>query len=76
MREPCAVNSWWSDGWRALSGCSSELVLFSLEAIAFDPRAQLPQCGVIHLRQMIGPLLHDQLQVVWIVDGLIYCQDN
>ena len=48
-----------------------ELVLFSLEAIAFDPRAQLQQCGVIHLRQMIGSTLHDQLQMVWIVDGLI-----
>ena len=54
-----------------LWGWDSGLVLFSLEPIAFNPGAQLPQRGVIHLRQMIGSLLHDQLQVVWIVDGLI-----
>ena len=52
-----------------LFGWDSEFVLFRLQAIAFDPGTQLPKCGVLRLHQMIAPLLHDQLEMIGIVDG-------
>ena len=59
-----------------LWGWDSGLVLFSLEPIAFNPGAQLPQRGVIHLRQMIGPLLHDQFELIGIVDGELWAHQH
>ena len=47
------------------------MILLTLQTASINPGTHLPKCDVIHLHQMIGPLLHDQLQVVWIVDGLI-----
>ena len=46
-------------------------ILLTLQTASIEPCTHLPECDVIHIHQMIGPLLHDQLQVVWIVDGLI-----
>ena len=54
----------------------SEVVLFSLQAIAIDPGTHLPKCGVIHLHQMIAPLLHDQFEVIGIVDGELWAHQH
>ena len=35
---------------------------------SIDPGTHLLKCGVIHFHQMIGPLLHDQFEVIGIVD--------
>ena len=53
-----------------------ELVLFSLEAIAFDPGTHLLKCFVIHFHQMIGSLLHDQFEVIGIVDGELWAHQQ
>ena len=47
------------------------MILLTLQTASIDPGTHLPQCGVIHLHKMIGPLLHDQFEVIGIVDGLI-----
>ena len=50
----------------------SEVGLLTLKTVSIDPGTHLPKCGVIHLHQMIGPLLHDQLEVIGIVDGELW----
>ena len=48
----------------------------TLQTVSIDPGTHLPKCDVIYLHQMIGPLLHDQFEVIGIVDGELWAHQH
>ena len=52
------------------------MILLTLQTASIDPGTHLPKCDVIHLHQMIGPLLHDQFEVIGIVDGELWAHQH